>query len=206
MALVFHAAGLFMTLILQGLCGSQAPRAVADRHCDGEDKQQEACEQAEAQLFGLWSLALCISAAAMFGTWLFGDVCNMAALILGLMGAVFAVANWVPYALLSIHVSIMQQAKHEFVEYGDGSPRDGPSLDYTTAVLAIHNGAICTPQILSSGMTSFVFWVMNRFHLSADVSWAFLIIVPSLLLAAWDRDTVRVLGGRRRSTLGYDMP
>lgn len=201
-ALVFHAAVFSMTLILQSLCGAptQASASLDRRRTrkaaverDSESERLN-CEEKEAQLFRLWSSSLCIGAAAMFGVWFVGDVGSIAALILGLMGVVFSVASWVPYALIGIDVSVMH-GRQSSVDDADDSGRDGPQLDHITAVLAVHNGAICIPQILSSCTASLAFWIMKCFHLKAAVSWMFLIIVPSLLLAAWDRET---LGLKRR--------
>lgn len=198
-----------MTLILQSICDAPTKASTSpDRRTrkavveGGSESERSNCEEIETQLFRLWSSSLCIGAAAMFGVFFVGDIGNIAALILGLMGVVFSVANWVPYALIAIDVSVMHERKSS-VEYADDSRRDETQLDHITAVLAVHNGAICLPQILSSGTTSLAFWIMKYFHLKAAVSWVFLIIVPSLLLAAWDRET---LGLRRRQQKFVPVP
>lgn len=191
-ALVFHTAALSMTLILQSLCGAQTQTSTSrDRRPWKEalgstyESGTLHCEEMKAQLFRLWSSSLFIGAAAMFGVWLTGDVDSIAALILGLMGVVFSMANWIPYALIAIDVSVMHETQRSGMDDAEDFRRDGPQLDHTTAVLVVHNCAICIPQILSSGTASLAFWIMKYCHVKMAVSRIFLGTVPSLLLAAW---------------------
>jgi hypothetical protein len=90
-------------------------------------------------------------------------------LLLSAIGSIFALANWIPYALIAYEVSILDEDQEQ----------------NTAMLLAVHNAAICLPQIIASGIGWVLVAVVESLGYRFRFSLAFLACVPACLLAAY---------------------
>jgi hypothetical protein len=90
-------------------------------------------------------------------------------LLLSAIGSIFALTNWIPYALIAYEVSALEEDQ-------------GQS---TAMLLAVHNTAICLPQIIASGVGWVLVAVVESLGYRFHVSLVFLACVPACLLAAY---------------------
>lgn len=90
--------------------------------------------------------------------------------VLGTIGFVFGIANWIPYALM------MQEIASLRTHADLADTRAGAA-----GLVSIHNIAICAPQVIAAGLVRLQFEVMGRLRIQPDVSWVFLsAMVPAI--------------------------
>lgn len=99
---------------------------------------------------------------------------SMLTVLLGTMGAVFTVANWIPYAL------IMQEAASMRELYSQQELQPGAA-----GLLSVHNAAICLPQIFAAGVASLFFLITEEYGIMSDVSWVFVGSIGPAVAAAY---------------------
>ncbi|KAJ6214399.1 hypothetical protein PSV09DRAFT_1035933, partial [Bipolaris maydis] len=190
--LVFHCAVLTTTIMLQMLFKGQSKpcyphiREVSMTVVDDSDVKEYG-----TLLFRAWSLVLVASAFSFAAVSIFAGVDSAAALLITSMGTYFAMFNWAPYALLGIDLAIENRRPKSEETESLGFPRVHDELDGATAILTIHNAAICVSQIASAMVSTLFFRLVEKAGLQVDIAWVFLIVSPALLLAAWDRETWR---------------
>lgn len=192
--LMFHFVVLVTTIALQLLSKARPKPSYSHMQEDGTVVSDDGYITEYAnRLFRAWSAALGVSAFAFAAVTLLSRVDGAAALIIASMGACFAVSNWVPYALLGIDLAMEtrrttssdQESDLDF----DFQHVGADELDGATAILTIHNAAVCIPQIASAVVGTLFFHCVERVGWRVDVSWVFLIAAPAVMVAAWDRET-----------------
>lgn len=98
----------------------------------------------------------------------------MLTLMLGTMGPIFTVANWIPYALIMQEAALMREpCSQQELQPGAAS------------LLSVHNAAICLPQILAAGVISLLFLVTELDGIQSDVSWIFMGSIGPAIVAAY---------------------
>lgn len=124
------------------------------------------------------------------------------ALLLGGNGVLFALSNWVPYALIACEASAQARSRLFAIAEGDVStdeddtrmlPADGGDggldkadfHDDIPLLLAVHNMAITVPQIVASVASWVLMQALALFGLEQDVVWIFALCIPSALWAAF---------------------
>lgn len=186
---MFHCVVLATTIALQML--SKARSKPYYLHIQGNSSvvaDDRYIKKYVAQLFRAWSSVLVISAFAFAAISLLSGVDGAAAVIIGSMGAYFAVSNWISYALLGIDLAT---GTSEVTESSFDFPRACDELDGATAILTIHSAAICIPQTASAVIYTLFFHLVEKGGWSIDISWVFLIASPAVLVAACDWETWR---------------
>ena len=144
--------------------------------------RETSTERSRRTLMCTWKTCLIVAAFWLLGVFCASKYVDMVSLMLGAMGVLFSIANWVPYALIAQEISTRSQTGSLL------SPQAGTSSgqsDETVTMLAIHNMSITIPQIVAS----VVLWAATKglevLGSHFDVSWIFLICTPPALLAAW---------------------
>lgn len=192
--LVFHCVVLSTTTVLQVFVKKPSPPSAP---VDGgestpllDDGYFEAYEQ---QLFQVWSFALSTAAVSSMVVPILGRIDNAVPLILTSLGVQFAMCNWVPYGLIALDLAIMSRpaGSEESVSCDADSAGGDDGLDGASSILAIHNCAICIPQIASAIVCAIFFRVAETLGLAPDVSTTFFLVSPALFMAAYDRQTWR---------------
>lgn len=134
------------------------------------------------KLLLFWRLCLVIAAFWLTGVFCASSHIDAMSLMLAATGILFAISNWIPYALIALEISTRSRTE---AHVRDVRESETVHQDDTLTILAIHNMSITIPQICASGMI----WVATRglelagSHL--EVSWIFLICSPPALIAAW---------------------
>ncbi|KAK1565914.1 uncharacterized protein LY79DRAFT_573123 [Colletotrichum navitas] len=195
--LVFHSVVLVTTVLMQSLSGTALSRkamaASASSHECTASERKKGLYLLEAQnrrLFKVWSLALTTTAGtlAVAVTSVLGGVDKAAPLVLSSLGVQFAISNWIPYGIIATDLAVNAS--------GPEADADGGKLDDAAAILAIHNGAICLPQIASAVACGLFFRINESIGLVMDVFWVFLLVTPVLLMAAYGSwPCTRSMGG-----------
>lgn len=112
-----------------------------------------------------------------------GSSVTAASFLLGSVGVLFAVSNWIPHALIMHEISSLRQRPEDG---GQGIQSTSGGQDDTATLVAIHNMAICIPQIIAAGAVAVLFVVLSSPDNKEDqVSWAFLLTVPAALVGVW---------------------
>ncbi|KAK2049014.1 hypothetical protein LZ31DRAFT_591066 [Colletotrichum somersetense] len=180
--LVFHSVILVTTVLMQRLSGTRPSPGAANNESTALDSNDnlQLLEEQNKKLFKVWSLALATAAGALAvaSTLVLGGVDRAAPLILSSLGVQFAISNWIPYGLIATDLAVVSKAEED-------ADDDGDKLDGAAAILAIHNGAICLPQIASAVACGLFFRITESLGLVVDVFWTFLLVMPTLLIAAY---------------------
>lgn len=205
-ALLFHSAAL-ATLIVVSMVWRQHPRDnnnndYAKVPLDASDADLESDESGlhpSSSSSGLartpnllirrvWKPSLMALAASLVATSLLAgaskplpSAATALSLLLGANGILFALANWVPYALIAHEASAQGRARALLAAEGD--PADDE--DDTPALLAVHNMAIAAPQIGASVASWLLMQGLAGLGLEQRVVWIFVMCVPSALWAAF---------------------
>lgn len=156
----------------------------------------------------LASLAACLTATCLLVTAAIrpfsSAVATAVSLLLGGNGILFALANWVPYALIACEASAQARSRLLAMtesgaladangipmlpaddEDGEDGGRDKTDLhDDTPLLLAVHNMAITVPQIVASVASWVLMQILALFGLEQDIVWVFALCIPPALWAA----------------------
>ncbi|KAJ0124503.1 hypothetical protein J7T55_005841 [Diaporthe amygdali] len=135
-------------------------------------------------LLQTWRICLIILAIWLLGLSLSSSRPLAVSIIFAATGVLFAIANWVPYSLISQEISSRSKLKHE-CEGVDHELEHEDSGSDTARLLAIHNMSITVPQILFSLASATLLSILGRLGTPLDVSWIFLMSIPAAVLSAW---------------------
>lgn len=135
-------------------------------------------------LLQTWRICLIILAIWLLGLSLSSSRPLAVSIIFAATGVLFAIANWVPYSLISQEISSRSKLEHG-CEGDDHELEHGDSGSDTARLLAIHNMSITVPQILFSLASAALLSVLGRLGMPLDVSWIFLMSIPAAVLSAW---------------------
>ena len=102
-------------------------------------------------------------------------------LLLGANGMLFALANWVPYALIAGEASAQARSRAFMKAEGDDIVDDE---DNTPRLLAVHNVAITVPQIVASVASWLLMQGLALLGVEQNIVWIFVMCIPSALWAA----------------------
>lgn len=192
--LMFHCVVLATTIALQMLPKARSKPSYLHFQEDSSVVADDSyIKKYVTQLFRVWSSVLILSAFAFAAVALLSGVDRAAAVIIASMGAYFAVSNWIPYALIGIDLAMETRAADTREETGlrIDFPRACDELDGATAILTIHNAAICIPQVASAVIYTLFFRLIEKGGWRVDASSVFLIASPAVLVAACDWETWR---------------
>ena len=94
------------------------------------------------------SFGLCLIISSIF------DNVTVIKVFVGFAGISWSVTIWAPFALITTSISARNsRTLFDTIE--------GPQQLKSATVLALHNVAICAPQVLTACLSSFVFWVFG---------------------------------------------
>lgn len=213
-ALLFHTAAL-VTLVIVSIVWRRSgnPRQT---HAELDDdsmlhRHNIKLSHTRNTLMGwVWRPSLAALAASLTGICLLvfmatrpfsSTIATTVSLLLGGNGILFALSNWVPYALIACEASaqarsrLLAVAESGAITDGDDISMlpsvgdDGPSGDSefhddTPLLLAVHNMAITVPQIVASVASWVLMQLLALFGLEQDIVWVFALCVPPALWAA----------------------
>lgn len=127
-------------------------------------------------------------------------IATTVSLLLGGNGIVFALSNWVPYALISCEASAQAQSRLLVMSDDNASADENDTLmlpgggegesdtsefhDDIPLLLAVHNMAITMPQVMASVASWVLMQFLALFGLEKDVTWVFAFCIPPALWAA----------------------
>jgi len=198
-ALLFHTASL-ATLVVASIIWRHSAANPApldpDDHSDNEragvDSRNRSLGRARDILIRrVWKPSLAILAASLVATCLLvrfsppaaPAATTMISLLLGANGMFFALANWVPYALIADEASAQARVKAIVVAAGGGGGREDE--DDTPKLLAVHNMAITAPQIVASAASWLLMQGLAILGLEQRVVWLFVMSIPAAMWAAF---------------------
>lgn len=213
-ALLFHTAAL-VTLVTVSIVWRQSgsPRQAGAETDDENILRRHNIKLAHTRntLMGwVWRPSLAALAASLAGICLLvftatrpfpSTIATTVSLLLGANGVLFALSNWVPYALIACEASaqarsrLLVMADSNSATDGDdilASPADSDggdsdnaeSQDDTPLLLAFHNMAITVPQIVASVASWVLMQLLALSGLEQDVVWVFALCIPPALWAA----------------------
>ena len=195
-ALLFHTAAL-ATLVIVSMVwrrsGNRNDHAKTrlDAYADNDETGIHhgsgiACTH-DILMHRVWKPCLAALVASLVGTCLLADAATLSppaattiSLLLGANGILFALANWVPYALIAHEASA--QARSRVMMTAEGDTMDDE--DDTPKLLAVHNMAITVPQMVASVTSWLVMQGLAVLGLEQNVVWIFVMCIPSALWAA----------------------
>ena len=139
----------------------------------------------------VWKPSLAGLAISLIGTcWLASatrplpfTVTSATSLLLGANGIFFALANWLPYTLITYEASA--QAQSRSITSMSESRGVDEGEDDTPMLLAVHNMAITVPQIVASAASWLLMQVLAVFGFEQDVVWIFVMCIPPALWATF---------------------
>jgi solute carrier family 45 protein 1/2/4 len=108
---------------------------------------------------------------------------TMISLLLGANGMLFALANWVPYALIADEASALARAKAMTAAEGEGGCEEEEGDD-TPKLLAVHNMSITAPQIVASAASWLLMQGLAVMGLEQRAVWLFVMCIPAAIWAA----------------------
>lgn len=109
------------------------------------------------------------------------DAKTALSLLLGTNGVLFALANWVPYALIGCESS-SARIQPWALTTTDSNRKSGEDL--TPTLLAIHNMAVTVPQIVASVASWSLMQGLAVLGFEQNIVWIFVICIPPALWAA----------------------
>lgn len=145
--LVFSGVAFLTSAVLPYLVEGLKVRIFANR------LHQHAEELDRHILRIVWSLSLAASAALMFSTF-FAKGFIATTVLMALNGISWAVANWVPFALIN---QLIAQDTH----MTDLKAADTSEMTCTPpggSMIGLHNAAISAPQIVAAGICAVILW------------------------------------------------
>lgn len=213
-ALLFHTAAL-VTLVAVSIIWRQSgsPRQARVETDDENMLRRHNIKLAHTRntLMGwVWRPSLAALAASLAGICLLvfmatgpfsSTIATTVFLLLGGNGVLFALSNWVPYALIACEASaqarsrLLVMADSDTATDGDylptspadgehGDPGNAEFHDDTPLLLAVHNMAITLPQIVASVASWVLMQLLALLGLEQDVVWVFALCIPPALWAA----------------------
>ena len=143
-----------------------------------------------APIHQVWRLSMMLFALCMFLTF-FAWTVKIATVILAFIGMSWAIATWAPFALIGVELAQLRNS-FEDTEYvgstGTTSSREKAWLqgkDQSAAVMALHNVAICIPQIAAALGCAVLFKALELMNVENRVVWAFRAGGIAMACAAW---------------------
>lgn len=213
-ALLFHTAALVTVVIVSIVWRQSGNPSYTHAATDDEGilrRYSIKLAHTRNTLMGwIWRPSLAVLAASLTGICLLvfmatrpfsSTIATTVSLLLGGNGILFALSNWVPYALIACEASAQARSKllamteSGVTTNGDdipmlpaaGDDNDSGNSEFhddTPLLLAVHNMAITVPQIVAS----FASWVLMQLlalsGLEQDVVWIFALCIPPALWAA----------------------
>lgn len=214
-ALLFHTAGL-VTLVTVSVVWQRPgnPRQTPAPTGDEDTLHRHSIKLVHTRdtlLRWVWRPSLAALAALLVGICLLvfmaarpfsSTIETTVSLLLGGNGILFALSNWVPYALIACEASAQARSRLLLMAQGsattdgvdvpvlpaereDGDSNDAEFHDDTPLLLAVHNMAITVPQIVASAASWVLMQLLALFGLEQDVVWVFALCVPPALWAAF---------------------
>lgn len=127
----------------------------------------------------IWELSLMLLAACMFTTFVSWTV-PVATGIVAVAGVSWAIASWIPYAIISSEIS--QAAAQRDLVVSKGWQEIG---DETAAILGLQNMAISVPQIVSALICAILFKVFEWVDIRDGAAWVFRLSGCAAFFAAY---------------------
>lgn len=131
-----------------------------------------------------WRLSLMALTGWLLGIFLFSSVAEAVSLILGAIGLIFSLANWIPYTLISTELSGFHGSWEGSMLSSADRVSDDSFEEDTAMLLAVHNMAINFPQIVASVVIWGFVEVIEGTGKQMDVALIFLTCIPATSLAA----------------------
>lgn len=218
-ALLFHTAAL-VTLVVVSIIwqrsGDRSRVARGQSHAETHDdnmlhRHNIKLSHTKNTLMGLiWKPSLASLATSLAAVCLLvsaavrpfsSTITTTISLLLGGNGILFALSNWVPYALIACEASaqarsrLLAMAESDVstdednlrmlsADGGDGDHDHADFHDEVPLLLAVHNMAITVPQIVASVASWVLMQFLALFGLEQDVVWIFALCIPPALCAA----------------------
>lgn len=218
-ALLFHSAALVTLVVVSMVWRRSVNRsAFTGRQPDTETDDETTLHHHSIKLAHtrnklmrwVWRPSLAALAASLTGICLLilmatrpfsPTIATTVSLLLGGNGILFALSNWVPYALIACEASAQAQSQLLTIA-GDNIATSetgimslqadadevesdhGNFQDDTPLLLAFHNMAITVPQIVASVASWFLMQLLTLFGFERDVVWVFTLCIPPALWAA----------------------
>jgi hypothetical protein len=165
-ALIFHTSGFCTSFIIAAIWKTDGSHTLVAA-LENLMKSWRIC----LVILTLWMGTLSLSA---------GSSIRVGPLLLGSIGVIFTISNWIPYALIMYETSYLRE---QCSAYGQGH-------DDTATILAIHNMAMCVPQMVAAGAVAFLFAVLDYCDVAENrISWIFLLAMPAAAWGAWASET-----------------
>lgn len=213
-ALLFHTAALVTVVIVSIVWRQSGSSSQAHAGADEEGMLRrhniKLSHTRNTLMRWVWRPSLAVLAASLTGICLLvfmatrpfsSTIGATVSLLLGGIGILFALSNWVPYALIACEASAQARSRLlAMAESGATTDEDGiPMLpvadddsdsgnsefhDDTPLLLAVHNMAITVPQIVASVASWVLMQLLALFGLEQDVIWIFALCIPPALWAA----------------------
>ena len=196
-ALLFHTAAL-VTLVIVSMVwrrsGNRNDHAKTQLDADADEDEtgihhgSGLAGTRDVLMRRVWKPCLAALAVSLVGTCLLAGVATPSppvvtaiSLLLGANGMLFALANWVPYALIAHEASAQARSRVMMTAEGDTIDDDD---DDTPRLLAVHNMAITVPQMVASVTSWLLMQGLTVLGLEQNVVWIFVMCIPSALWAA----------------------
>jgi solute carrier family 45, member 1/2/4 len=217
-ALLFHATALVTLVVVSIVWQRSGYRSYLPRgQSHAEDRDESILDRHSVKLAHtrntlmrfIWKPSLASLAASLTGTCLLisaatrpfsSTIATTVSLLLGGNGILFALSNWVPYALIACEASAQARSRLLAMTESDASADehddDAPVADQnanientgfyddTPLLLAVHNMAMTVPQIVASVATWVLMQFLALFGLQQDTVWVFALCIPPALWAA----------------------
>ncbi|KAI9833747.1 MAG: hypothetical protein M1819_003480 [Sarea resinae] len=129
-----------------------------------------------------WSISYLAYAFLMFGT-TFTFSSSSAIVLIALTGIPWALAQWIPFALLGAEIARLRTAKSQEALVTDENLLE--SQDDAGITLGLHNAAISAPQILAALVCGLVVWLADVLGSRDGVGWAMRFGGCAALYTAW---------------------
>ncbi|RFU72111.1 sucrose transporter [Trichoderma arundinaceum] len=195
-ALLFHIASL-TTLVMVSLVwnpsnGKDRTKIQLDANSDEKDESGTLYTKGlshirDVLMRWVWKPSLVALAVSLIATCLLASLSTPSpfpitaiTLLLGANGIFFALANWVPNALIA-HEATAQAWSREMIAAEEDTVDEE---DDTPMLLAVHNMAITVPQIMASIVSWLLLQGLAVLGLQQDIVWIFAICIPPALWAA----------------------
>lgn len=126
----------------------------------------------------IWELSLLLLSGCMFTTFVSWTV-PVATGIVAVAGISWAVASWIPYAIISSEIS-QAAAQRDF-----GASKEWGNEEKTAAILGLQNMAISLPQIASALICAVLFKVFEWVDIRDGAAWVFRLSGCAAFFAAY---------------------
>lgn len=137
----------------------------------------------------VWCVGQIFFGLLMFSTILATNVTG-GILLVAFAGVPWALANYIPFALLGIEVADQRGVKHNsIVVSAQDEEEDGDEAQMnfgTGATIGLHNAAISAPQIVAALLSAGILALADKYGLSDGVGWVMRLSGVAALVAGWN--------------------